>query len=80
MEALATRSTQETHRLEQQQNQPTYHDVHEDYTDNEDEDQWLSTHARKTTTQAGTSNVHQQRQMSASYYSRTQSRQLDHKI
>lgn len=56
MEAGAPRLIQTTHRREQQHHQKTRQDLHEDCTDNEEE-QGLSTLLSKRTSQAGTSSA-----------------------
>lgn len=61
--------------------QPKHRDIHEDLTDNEEEDEALSTHVCKKDSQAETySAQHQNRHTTASYYTRTRSNQVDQTI
>lgn len=76
MENGAPRSTEGTHRWEQQHSQPKDIDVQEKHTDNVEEDQGLSTTVRKRDFQAWNSHAHQQWQPSASYYTQVRSHQV----
>lgn len=81
IEADAWQSTPETHRREPRQDQSTLHEVHEDYTDSEVEEEGLSTHVRMKDTYAGTVCAQQSnRQATDSYFSRTRSSRVDQAI